>query len=99
MAINTEHLTQMQEFSYVVELTRENILEWLHKLIDHALFNNKNVDIIDYERVIYTDITFKDDEEISALVKELKQAISSNYKKKKCLFQSTSGLQIKQRLG
>ena len=49
--------------------------------INKTLWNNlSTIDIIDYERLIYIELTFPEDEEIQNLVQILKENICKNYK-------------------
>ena len=88
MSVNINHYTDMLQFQYVEKLKKKATLQWLHTLIDNSLYNDRQYDIIDYERLIYAETTFSTDEEISSLISTLKPIISTNYRQKQLALHS-----------
>ena len=67
--------------SYPIPIDETAAIEYLH-LINHMEFYYNNsccYDLIDYEKIIYIELTFKDNSEIQDLIKSIKELISANY--------------------
>ena len=92
MAINSNRFVEMLDFQYIPEWDRENILKWLHSVVNNHLYNNKSTDTIDYEKLIYIDLNYKDDKEITELVQQIKISISVFYAQKKKVITACQGI-------
>lgn len=46
------------------------------------IYNNKSYDLIDYEKFIYIDVNFSNNNEIQYFINKIKQDISNNWFKK-----------------
>lgn len=78
---NFHNLVDNTEVFYPLDLQKEEIIKYL-KLINNfnKFYSNLcNYDLIDYERLIYIENTFKDDDDIIKIIEEIKQRISESY--------------------
>lgn len=81
-----------KNFSYLLfntpfkeNLTKEEALNYL-KVINYYNFSYNNIccyDIIDYEKLIFIEVNFSKDEEISEILFNIKKNIAEGYKIKK----------------
>lgn len=92
MAINSNRFEEMLDFQYIPEWDRDNIIHWLHTMINNNLFNAKSTDTVDYQKIIYVDLNYKDDAEIVELIKQVKTIISNNYCEKKKVISACQGI-------
>lgn len=90
MSVNTQNINEMYEFLFVVEWTEEATNKWLDTIIEKNLYNQKNTDTLDYERLIYSESIFADNKEIMDKINLVKQHICRFYKIKKQLLASCS---------
>lgn len=62
-------------------LSEEQAFNYLQKINSiNFLYNNMNsYDILDYEKIIFIEITYKNNQNIQELVQQIKQNISSGY--------------------
>lgn len=78
---NFRYLLKNTLYSYPIEEDEEKALDFL-KLINNKyfLYNNIcNYDILDYEKIIYIEIKFKDSIEIQQLIQDIKNNIAEGY--------------------
>lgn len=64
------------------EYTEEKALKYLQYINNPKFYYNNmnNYDIIDYEKLIYIEISFQDNLEIQNLIAQIKQNVSDGYK-------------------
>lgn len=62
-------------------LKRQQALQYLNLINNLGSYysSNCNYDLINYQKIIYIEETFKDDEEIMSLINSIKKTISSSY--------------------
>lgn len=78
---NFHYLVKNTEVIQPLQIEREQTLKYL-KLINsfNKFYSNLcNYDLIDYQRLIYIENIYQDDEEIIQLIKEIKARISDSY--------------------
>lgn len=78
---NFHALVNNTNINFPLYLERQEILKYL-KLINsfNKFYSNMcNFDLIDYQRLIYIEENYSDDEEIINLIKTIKQRISESY--------------------
>ena len=64
-------------------ITEEEAKKYLIYFINHEEFNNSFLyDLLNYEKLIYIEMTYKDNNEITFLIEKLKQRIADNWLKK-----------------
>lgn len=73
------------KYAHVPELNKspDEVLDEIDVLFDNA--NDKAYDLINYERLIYLDMKYKDNDMVSRRINELKNFIADNYKTKELL--------------
>lgn len=78
---NYYYLLTNTPLTYPLPLTEEEGLKYLQFLNKpNFLYNNiSNFDIIDYEKLIYIENTFKQNETIQNIIKEIKNNIANGY--------------------
>ena len=91
MAVNSQIFETMYDYMCIPEWDEANTLKWLNTIIDNKLYNQRNTDPVDYERLIFTELNF-DNLEIQEKVSYIKQQLCDYYKKKKQLLTSCSPL-------
>ena len=79
MENNFFYLLQYSNASTVDDLNEQNIINELSYLLNNTTLNNDNYDIINYEWLIFIELSFKNNEQISALINEIKNNIKENY--------------------
>lgn len=74
-----------EETSLTLPNSKEEVIKYLKLWNRTPLNNGSTIDIVDYEALIYYEITYKDDEMIQNLIQILKEKIAYNYKIKALL--------------
>ena len=64
---------------------KAEVIDYLKIWNRTSLNNGSTIDLIDYEQLIYYELTYKDDEDIQLLISILKEKIANNYKLKSLL--------------
>ena len=79
MENNFFYLLQYSNASTVDDLNEQNIINELSYLLNNTTLNNDNYDIINYEWLIFIELSFKNNEQILALINKIKNNIKENY--------------------
>lgn len=79
MENNFFYLLQYSNASTVDDLNEQNIINELSYLLNNTALNNDNYDIINYEWLIFIELSFKNNEQILALINKIKNNIKENY--------------------
>lgn len=88
MAVNQQVFPQFFNYLDIKEWSRANIVEYLHTINENKLYNNRNTDPLDYEKLFFIESEFGDDAEIQEQLSLVKTNIVNNYKRKKQLLYS-----------